>query len=75
MVSRRIKSLSVAVFSILLAFFTNVSTAQPHHPEGDGEGQHTAGANGGEDHGEKGKFDANEVIFGHVMDASLSEQK
>ena len=69
MVSRRIKSLSVAVFSILLAFFTNVSTAQPHHPEGDGEGQHTAGANGGEDHGEKGKFDANEVIFGHVMDA------
>jgi len=33
------------------------------------EAQHASDEKGGEGHKEKGKFDANEVIFGHVMDA------
>ena len=55
MFSRRIKSLSAAAFSIFLLFFSTVSFAQPHeeeHPK--------------TEHKEK-KFDAKEVIFGHVM--------
>ena len=73
MVSRRIKSLSVAVFSIALILFSNISVAQPHDPDKGAEVedrvQHTSDEKGGDGHGEKGKFDANEVIFGHVMDA------
>jgi F-type H+-transporting ATPase subunit a len=33
------------------------------------EQHHTSDEKGGEGHEKKGKFDANEVIFGHVMDA------
>ncbi|RYZ30642.1 MAG: ATP synthase F0 subunit A [Chitinophagaceae bacterium] len=73
MVSRRIKSLSVAVFSLLFVFFSNISSAQPHNPDKhmqtEDEAQHTSDEKGGEGHKEQGKFDANEVIFGHVMDA------
>ena len=55
MASKSIKSLLVAVFSISLVFFSNASFAQ-HPPT--------------EEHAKKEKiFDANEVIFGHIMDA------
>lgn len=55
MASKRIKSLLAAVFIISLVLFSNLSFANPE-PSGD-----TA---------KKEKiFDANEVIFGHIMDA------
>src|SRR4051812_15725209 len=55
MASKSIKSILVAVFSISLVFFSNASFAQ-HPPV--------------EEHAKKEKtFDANEVIFGHIMDA------
>lgn len=73
MVSRRIKSLSVAVFSILFVLFSNLSFAQPQDPDRhmqtEDEEYHTSDEKGGEGHEEKGKFDANKVIFGHVMNA------
>ena len=56
MASKSIKSLLVAVFSISLVFFSNASFAQDPDPK--------------EEHAKKEKiFDANEVIFGHIMDA------
>jgi F-type H+-transporting ATPase subunit a len=55
MASKSIKSILVAVFSLSLLFFSNVSFAQPEHKEAPAK---------------KAKiFDANEVIFGHIMDA------
>jgi len=55
MASKSIKSLLVAVFSVSLVFFYTASFAQ--HPPA-------------EEHPKKEKiFDANEVIFGHIMDA------
>lgn len=55
MASKSIKSLLAAVFSISLVFFSNASFAQ-HEPT--------------EAPAKKEKiFDANEVIFGHIMDA------
>ena len=69
MAFRRFKSLSVAAFSLLLTFFSYTSFAQ-HQPdekiEQEDKELHTADHKGGEG---GGKFDANEVIFGHVMDA------
>jgi F-type H+-transporting ATPase subunit a len=55
MSSKSIKSILVAVFSLSLVFFSNVAFAQDHHVE---------------EPAKKAKiFDANEVIFGHIMDA------
>jgi F-type H+-transporting ATPase subunit a len=55
MASKSIKSILVAVFSLSLVFFSNVTFAQPEHKT---------------EHVKKEKtFDANEVIFGHIMDA------
>ncbi|MEO6540985.1 MAG: F0F1 ATP synthase subunit A, partial [Ferruginibacter sp.] len=55
MSSKSVKSLLVAVFSLSLVFFSNAGFAQ--HPTG-------------EEPVKKAKiFDANEVIFGHIMDA------
>ena len=55
MASKSIKSILVAVFSLSLVFFSNVTFAQ-HEPTGEPV--------------KKAKiFDANEVIFGHIMDA------
>ena len=55
MAAKSIKSLLVAVFSISLVFFSNLCFAQ-HPPV--------------EEPAKKEKiFDANEVIFGHIMDA------
>lgn len=55
MVPKSIKSILVAVFSVSLVFFSNASFAQ-HEPTE-------------EPAKEKKIFDANEVIFGHIMDA------
>src|SRR5689334_212306 len=66
MVSGRVKSLLVAVFSLFIASFFNIACAQPgegeHHPEA-----HEGG--GGEAKEEKKGFNASEVIFGHVPNA------
>lgn len=68
----RFKSLSVAAFSLLLTFFSYTSFAQnePHEAqEREDQVHHTSDEKGGEGEGHGGgKFDANEVIFGHVMD-------
>ncbi|MBL7697650.1 MAG: F0F1 ATP synthase subunit A [Chitinophagaceae bacterium] len=55
MFNRRIKSLLLAVYAILSILFFNVATAQEH-------GSDAA-------HEEEKLFDANEVIFAHVLDA------
>ncbi|HVF95963.1 MAG TPA: F0F1 ATP synthase subunit A [Flavisolibacter sp.] len=71
-IPRSIKSLSVAAFSVLLVLFSAVSFAQQHNPDKhlqkEDEVAHNADEKGSDGHGKKGKFDANEVIFGHVMD-------
>ncbi len=62
MISGRLKSLLVAGFSIFSILYFAPAIAQPH----DEEGQPPV------EHGETAKpklFDANEVIFGHIMDA------
>jgi F-type H+-transporting ATPase subunit a len=55
MSSKSIKSILVAVFSVSLVFFYNASFAQ-HEPAGEPAKKEKI-------------FDANEVIFGHIMDA------
>lgn len=54
MVSRRIKSLLAASFSVFLLIFSAPAMAQENHEETPAK--------------EKKLFDANEVIFGHIMD-------
>lgn len=60
--SRRLKSFTIAAFSLLISLASTLSYAQDHN-----------GHNGNEDKqvGEEkaGKFNASEVIFGHVLDA------
>lgn len=71
MIFRQIKSLSVAAFSLLLLFSSPISFAQDkgdQHLQKEDTVAETSDEKGGEGH-EKKKFDANEVIFGHVMDA------
>jgi F-type H+-transporting ATPase subunit a len=66
MVSKRVKSLLVAVFSLVITSFFNTGFAQPHggehqppaHEEGEGEVKE-----------KKKGFNASEVIFGHVLNA------
>ena len=55
MAAKSIKALLVAVFSLSLVFVSNTVSAQEHHPTAAPE--------------KKKLFDANEVIFGHIMDA------
>jgi F-type H+-transporting ATPase subunit a len=55
MAAKSIKSILVAVFSISLLLLSNVSFAQPEHEEAPAKKEKI--------------FDANEVIFGHIMDA------
>jgi F-type H+-transporting ATPase subunit a len=66
---KRFKGTIVAAFSLLSLFFTLPAVAQ-QHDAGDGETRHEEQVHleGAKEDGEK-KFDANEVIFGHVMDA------
>src|SRR5687767_13297361 len=73
MASGRFKPLSVLAFSLLLSFFSYTSFAQ-QNPDGDNvekedRTHHASDEKGGAGHGKKKAFDANEVIFGHVMDA------
>jgi F-type H+-transporting ATPase subunit a len=66
MVSKRVKSLLVAVFSLVITSFFNTGFAQPHG----GEHQPPAHEEGGGEVKEKKKgFNASEVIFGHVLNA------
>jgi F-type H+-transporting ATPase subunit a len=67
MIPGRVKCLLVAAFSLFTLTFSNVLVAQEH---GEGETKHEQQQHleDTEKEGEK-KFDANEVIFGHVMDA------
>jgi F-type H+-transporting ATPase subunit a len=64
--SIRFKSLLVAVFALQISIFPNVSFAQ--HEEGHAGASEGHQAAAGE-HGKKEGFDANEVIFSHIMDA------
>jgi F-type H+-transporting ATPase subunit a len=68
MISRRTKGLLVAAFSLLTLFFSNVSMAQEHHENSETNHEEQVHLEDTEKEGET-KFDANEVIFGHVMDA------
>ena len=68
MISRRTKTLLVAAFSLLTLFFSNISTAQEHHENSETNHEEQVHLEDTEKEGEQ-KFDANEVIFGHVMDA------
>jgi F-type H+-transporting ATPase subunit a len=63
MAVRSLKSLSVAVFSAVILLFSNVTVAQEEH----GTTEHEAEVHGEKE--KKGGFNANEVIFGHVLDA------
>lgn len=63
MFNRRLKSLLVAAFSVFCIAFFNVATAQEHDHVG-----HDEKAPETIQHEEK-KFDANKVIFEHVLDA------
>ncbi len=63
MSSRRMKSLLVAAFSVCMLVFSNVTVAQEEH----GSSEHGAAAHA--EAGEKEGFDANKVIFEHVLDA------
>jgi F-type H+-transporting ATPase subunit a len=70
MAFRRIKSLSVAAFSLLFLFYSAVSFAQhkeDEHLKNEDKVHEASDEKGGEGHENK-KFNANEVIFGHVMD-------
>jgi F-type H+-transporting ATPase subunit a len=58
----------VAAFSLLTLFFSNVSMAQEHHENSETNHEEQVHLEDTEKEGET-KFDANEVIFGHVMDA------
>jgi F-type H+-transporting ATPase subunit a len=66
MIVRRVKCLLVLAFSLFFLFFFTSSYAQQHKVETDHEEE--VHAEGIENPGEN-KFDAKEVIFGHVLDA------
>lgn len=68
MISRRVKGLMVAAFSLLTLTFSNVSMAQEHHEGAETGHEKQVHLDDTQKEGEE-KFDANEVIFGHVMDA------
>ena len=59
MLVKRVKCLLVAVFSLSLVLFSQVSVAQHHEGPDTQEEEHT----------QKEGFNANEVIFEHVLDA------
>ena len=63
MFSRRVKSSLIAFYGLFLILFAQVAMAQ--HNGHENEGEHAAKAGGEEEQ----IFDANEVIFEHVLDA------
>ena len=62
MAGKCLKSLLAVFYSGFLLLFSQNLLAQEHDKNDDGKAVH-------EEEKEKGKFDANEVIFGHVLDA------
>lgn len=60
--SGHLKSLLVAVFILSISFFSNAIFGQDHHGETPEKKEHKAEE-------KKSAFDANEVIFSHVLDA------
>jgi F-type H+-transporting ATPase subunit a len=66
MMVNRVKCLLVAAFTMLSLTFSNTSIAQEH--EGETSHEERVHEEGVKEEGEN-KFDAKEVIFGHVMDA------
>src|SRR5690349_10207458 len=66
MIVDRVKCLLVAGFAMLSLTFSNTSVAQEH--EGETTHEEMVHEEGVKKEGEN-KFDAKEVIFGHVMDA------
>jgi len=69
MIERRVKCLLVAVFSVLTLTFSTSTLAQQDRPTSDDNEYETEDHKGGKKEEDHGKFDANETIFGHVMDA------
>jgi F-type H+-transporting ATPase subunit a len=68
MISKRVKPLLVAAFSLFSLTFCYPAIAQEHH-QGETAHEEQVHLEGGEEAHEENKFDANEVIFGHVLDA------
>ncbi len=66
MIADRVKCLLVAAFTMLSLIFSNISVAQDHG--GETKHEEMVHEEGVEEEGGN-KFDAKEVIFGHVMDA------
>ncbi|MCU7547480.1 F0F1 ATP synthase subunit A [Chitinophagaceae bacterium LB-8] len=66
MMVNRVKCLLVAAFTMLSLTFSNILIAQEH--EGETSHEEMVHEEGVKEEGEN-KFDAKEVIFGHVMDA------
>lgn len=68
MLQIRVKCLLVAVFSVFAMLVSAPVMAQEPHEKTNDDSEQVQGDETTGNH-EKGKFDANEVIFGHVMDA------
>lgn len=68
MTSGRVKSLVVAIFSLFLISITGTVSAQENHNSADQGQMHDTNAVN-EQKAKKPLFDANEVIFGHILDA------
>lgn len=64
---KRFKSLLVAVLTVYILLFSNVALAQHEEAHGEAQKPTTEAAEG---HEKKGGFDANEVIFNHILDAN-----
>jgi len=69
MLVRRVKCLLVAVFSVLALTFSTSAVAQKEKQDNGDDRYEREDHKGGKKEEDAGKFDANEVIFGHVMDA------
>jgi F-type H+-transporting ATPase subunit a len=67
MVVNRFKSLLVAVLTIHIFLFSNMVAAQHEEAQGDAQKPVHEAAEG---HEKKEGFDANEVIFDHILDAN-----
>jgi F-type H+-transporting ATPase subunit a len=66
MAVRRFKSLLVAVLTIQIFLFSNTTFAQHEVPQGEAQKPAQEAAEG---HEKKEGFNAQEVIFDHIMDA------
>ncbi|MFT3947134.1 MAG: F0F1 ATP synthase subunit A [Agriterribacter sp.] len=62
MFSKSVKSLLVAVSSLFICFYSNISFSQDHEPDNGTEARHEA------KHGEEGNFDVTGFILDHIKD-------